>query len=233
MHFFVNEIKGDLVEITGEDAFHLAVTRKRLLQQTIKVISMLANVWVEGEVIASNSKVVQVKILKRFVKPNRRMPQIILYQALIKSTKLELILQKATELGVSEIVLFNAERSVRDIGSLKNSRYQRIVKEAAMQSESFYLPEIKELNKLEFVPSQKGIFFEARLGLPGLLPVLEGSSFFSQVALVIGPEGGLTESEQQILLNKGLSGASLGPSILRAETAAISALSVVNAFYNR
>lgn len=162
----------------------------------------------------------------------------ILLQGLPKGDKLELILQKTTELGVTVIAPVVMERSVVKLSPEKAAerlpRWSRIVEEAARQCGRSEVPRVEPLRRLA----------EAIEALPGgtLLLVLDeeekslrlGEAFLSRaeqstqaVALVIGPEGGVAREELALLRARGAVGVSLGARILRTETAGLAALAVL------
>jgi 16S rRNA (uracil1498-N3)-methyltransferase len=158
---------------------------------------------------------------------------VVLMQGLLKGAKMDLVVQKVTELGVKEIVPVVCERSqVRS--TRKAERWRKIAHEASRQCGRAGVPEVAEPSGLmEYLgtsgPLRGFVFSEAvREGL-GLEPVAGGSDIY----LLIGPEGGLTSAEVGAASEKGLVPAGLGPNILRAETAAIAALSLLQHLMGR
>jgi 16S rRNA (uracil1498-N3)-methyltransferase len=159
---------------------------------------------------------------------------IVLGQALIKGDKMELIIQKATELGVSRIVPLKTTYSRRtnpESLARKQERWQKIVTEATQQCNRIKLPRIDAPLKLsEFCTKFKAaelklIFWEQKKeqGNERLTDI----KAVNQIALLIGPEGGFTPHEIQAAQEHGFIPLGLGPRILRAETAAIIALTIV------
>ena len=154
--------------------------------------------------------------------------------ALSKGDKNDLVIQKATELGVRKIALINSERTVvkydnKDVAK-KLERFQKIMKEASEQSHRLVVPELlgifhlKELPKevfseLNYVAYEK----EAQNVSDSFPDFAKGKS----ITIAVGPEGGFSEEEIQRLIKLGFKTTSLGKRILRAETAAIYALSVI------
>jgi len=159
--------------------------------------------------------------------------------ALIKFDRLELLLEKATELGVGAIRFVKSERSEKGLeqGADKRlARWKRIVQESSQQSRRARLPELfppepfKDALKL---PAEHRLFLdEERSGLP-LLNALPRVDRSQQVAILVGPEGGWPDHERDAAGEAGWSPVSLGPHVLRTETAAISALAVLNALLYR
>ncbi len=162
-------------------------------------------------------------------------PRIILCQGLPKSDKMDLIVQKATELGAAAIVPLVTERTIVKIRDEEKriGRWQKIAREAAMQSNRPDIPAIEPV--LRF-----GDFLRTLAPGPGtllLLPweegtepiktILRGHSDARQVIVLIGPEGGFSQTEAGLARDRGFHTVSLGPTILRTETAALAALGMV------
>jgi 16S rRNA (uracil1498-N3)-methyltransferase len=161
----------------------------------------------------------------------------VLAQALLKGEKMDLVIQKCTEIGVSSIALLNTERTIIDIPHKKLpdrlTRWQRIAKEASEQSGRTRIPSIQGPFSLSQLIEQ-----QSKLG-PVLIP-WEKESLPLAIAteplkhqspriitLIVGPEGGFSEKEVTNAQKLGATSVSLGPRILRAETAALIASALV------
>lgn len=161
--------------------------------------------------------------------------QITLFQGLPKQDKLELIIQKAVELGAVRIVPVECDRSVAKIKDAKDAakkteRWQRIAHEAAKQSKRAVTPVVAEPIKLkaveaELAPESLKLLAYEGAALEPLSAQLSGP--FSKVAIVIGPEGGLTEKEVGYFEGLGFKTIGLGPRILRTETAGLALISII------
>lgn len=161
-----------------------------------------------------------------------------LLQGLPKGDKLELIIQKATELGVAEVFPIAMERSVvklsRDKAENRVVRWQRIALEAAKQCRRNRAPVIHPVmtlaGALDVLPPETRVLVpwedEKARGIRAVLnsPACKGAG---SIALVIGPEGGMTGAEVQLAAERGAMSVSLGRRILRTETAAIAALALI------
>lgn len=151
-----------------------------------------------------------------------------LYQGMLKGAKFEWVLQKGTELGVSCFVPTVCQRSVvRDMGSpaKKELRWQQIIQEAAEQSRRGKLPALAPVCSLPEALAQAQtadliLFPWEETSDVGLKPILKNLTL-SHIALFIGPEGGFTPDEARLAQDHGAKLVSLGPRILRAETAAL------------
>lgn len=146
--------------------------------------------------------------------------KIVLYAALLKRDSFEWLLQKAVETGVNEIVPIVSERTVK-IG-LNEKRWQKIIKEAAEQSQSLVLPKLLPIQNFKDAlknMSGAGVFFD-----PAGQDIAKVKIKESQLSLFVGPEGGWSDKEIAMCQEKDLHFVNLGASILRAETAATVAI---------
>lgn len=156
---------------------------------------------------------------------------IILIQGLLKGDKMDFIIQKTTELGVSAIIPVITERSqLRE--TRKHPRWKKIAEEASRQSGRTRIPEIFETHSFEDIydisglSSGKGAIFWEQGG-EKLADVTNKFSHSDKIFLIIGPEGGFTEKEVLSASEKGFYVATLGSRILKAETASIAAVSII------
>jgi 16S rRNA (uracil1498-N3)-methyltransferase len=156
--------------------------------------------------------------------------KLILIQALIKPQKAEILLQKSCEIGVSKILFVRMKRSVFTIDSYfkKRERFENILIDAIKQSHNLFLPKILFFNSIEKAISdlkgEKICFYEKCDNLYDFSDI----NFSEDVNFIIGPEGGITSDEVSFLGKNNFIFSSLSPNILRAETAAIYALSILN-----
>ena len=145
--------------------------------------------------------------------------------SLIKNDKLELILQKITELGIKRIVLFQAKRSVVILKDEKKlNRYHKIIKEASEQSHRNMIPELSYVDNIKDLSSYMSntniICYEKAENINSI-------DINKSITYIIGPEGGFEEVEYRNIVDLGFNEISLGKRILRAETAAIYMSSVI------
>lgn len=161
--------------------------------------------------------------------------RVTLYQGLPKGEKLDLILQKCTELGVSEIVTFQAARSVvklrEEKGSGKLARCEKIVQEAARQSGRSSVPKVLLGGSLKSVlrdsPHTVKLLLWEGEEKTTLREVFEGYPAPESVAIVVGPEGGLSGEEVDCAIGSGFVPVTLGKRTLRTETAGLAMLSIL------
>jgi len=174
----------------------------------------------------------------------KRIPKVrvILALGLLKMKKMDLVVQKATELGAHAIYPLLTGRTIAKIENKqdkKMERWNRIVLEAAKQSGSTPVPEVHPPEELKrFIAGggeSKKMFLSERGGetLRDILmsPLNEKREIPGSVILLVGPEGGWTEEEEQDIMNNSFEAVSLGTFTLRSETAAIVSLAMVSHFW--
>jgi 16S rRNA (uracil1498-N3)-methyltransferase len=162
--------------------------------------------------------------------------KVTLVQGIPKGDKMDLIIQKCTELGITEIIPVLAERTVVKLEENKKEkrrqRWQKISEEASKQCKRSIVPQIREIctwkECLSSIANTENILvLWENEKTQGLKTFLESNKSLNQLTLVIGPEGGLSQSEVDSLLELGAQTVSLGPRILRTETAGFAALVMV------
>lgn len=228
--FFVDVVRGGAAELRGDDGRHLARVLRAEPGQKYE-ISDGHTVWL-AEIAEARGDHVMFRVLEPLAAPELPV-SITLLAALIKFDRFEWMVEKATEAGVERIVpvetartekgLFEASRKRRD-------RWVRIAREAGQQSRRLRAPEI--LPAVPFDSAVK-VEFDSRYFLdeataPPLLPSLPASRVPTvQVAVLVGPEGGWTDAEREAAVASGWVPVSLGPLVLRAETAASVAVAIL------
>lgn len=227
--FFVDQIRNGQAEITGDEAHHLSRVLRVEAGQKYE-ISDTGRVWL-AEVETVRKSLVRFTIVRE-MESGPEMPELTLYLALIKFDRFEWAVEKATELGVTRIVPVETVRSERGLfeGSRKRvERWRKIAREASEQSRRLRPPEIADPVKIAAAlreESSRRIVLDEQPGLPSLLSQVEHAGA-GTVALMTGPEGGWVDSERAQFAAAGWSAASLGPLVLRAETAVCAALAVI------
>jgi 16S rRNA (uracil1498-N3)-methyltransferase len=164
-----------------------------------------------------------------------RSVDVVLVQALSKGEKMDLVVQKATELGASRIVPLSSERAVvrlsAERGGSRATRWRRVAQEAARQCGRADVPRIDEplgwdgvLALLREEPARRGLLLDPEETRLRLGAAARGAG---RVLLAVGPEGGFSPDERKKAREGGMLCAGLGPLVLRTETAGLAALSIV------
>ena len=227
--FFVSPVMGDTVCLDGDSAAHVSRSL-RMRPGELLTLSDGQGTDYQAEILSVGSQV-ELKILSRsrcVTEPHARLT---LFQALPKGDKMDFIVQKATELGVSVIQPVLTERCVSrpDARSMakKCERYRKIALEAAQQSGRGKVPEIRELVTLResigLLPKKSVLFYEKGGERLGKLISPEDE----EIGIFVGSEGGFSAEEAAFLTGNGVAAATLGPRILRCETAPLCGISVI------
>ena len=238
--FFVQEVRRGAAELTGSDAEHLVRVLRAEVGQVYE-ISDNKNLYL-AEIETARKSLVSFRVVKQLAPP-AAVAAVHLYPALFKFDRFEWTIEKATELGVNSIRPFEAARSERGLAQAapkRVTRWERIALEASQQSRRVHLPEIHTPAPLESVLDSEAavrLLLDEKRSAPPILSVVESLPFSrsagDSIAMIAGPEGGWTEEERAQLLGSDWRACSLGTTILRAETAAVAALSIVNVLWNR
>lgn len=229
--FFVDRVRNGAAEISGEDARHLTRVLRVEAGQRFE-ISDNREVYLAQIEMARKDRVV-FHALEKLPTPPEAV-HLVLCAALVKFDRFEWMIEKATELGVAEVAPFACVRSEKGLdraAAKRLERWRRIALEASQQARRDRLPAIHEVESFEAALGRQADFRfvldEAPGGdsLHGSLPSQRAAP--DRVAILVGPEGGWTPEERAQFLAAGWTRVSLGPRILRSETAAIAALAVV------
>lgn len=176
-----------------------------------------------------------VEINEPILKETELEKEVTLFFPLTKSDKAELVIQKASELGISRLVFFNCKRSIIKLDNeqfnKKKTRYLTIAKEASEQCHRNKIIDIEGVINFKDIPQYKQdnnlVAYELLAGNTTSL-FLELNNKKESISLLVGPEGGLEEKEVEYLLNNGFKSVSLGKRILRCETAAIYMMAITS-----
>jgi len=225
-----SEVKDNTIKITGKNARHLSLVLRAKPKEHVKVRS---DRYVYDTVIEKiTKKDVLVRILSCEEVLKIKEPYIILCCSLIQEKRFDLILQTVTQLGVYEIKPFFSEHTVYDFKSDKMLRWKRILEESCMQSQNPNIPlisppcDLKEIIKNESKDPFNLLLFFSELEEKNKV---KKELFFGKkrVFIFIGPEGGWSQNELIFAKDYGCVFLTLGPLILRTETAACVALTLI------
>lgn len=235
--FFVEPsgIKGAQATITGTDVNHIKNVLRMRTGEIIAVISEAENRRYLCEIREISQESILCNIVSIEEKETELSAEIVLFQGLPKGDKMELILQKAVELGCHEVVPVECKRCVVKLeGKKRQSRVQRwqdIAEAAAKQSGRLIIPHVHDVMDFEEAlrcaddMDVRLIPYENAVNMAETKKLLESVKTAAKIAVFIGPEGGFEEAEIGKAKRMGVIPITLGRRILRVDTAAITALS--------
>lgn len=231
--FFVESLAGDPIVIEGGDARHIALSlRMKQGEELILCDGKGTEAVCAVASLCPESVVLDVK--ERRASETEPKTRVTLYQALPKADKMEYIVQKAVELGVYRIVPVLTSRCIsrpdEKTAAKKRERFCKIAAEAAKQSGRGIIPEVDGVLTFKNAVKEMStaglpIFFFEHASLP-LRKYMEKYTG-GDIAVMVGAEGGFSDEEAAFAEENGLLSASLGPRILRCETAPVAALAAI------
>lgn len=236
---FIKALLQEELVITGGDAHHLGRVMRAKAGDRILVADDEGKVG-EYELTGFTESSVSMKLVQQVEERTESPVEIVLAQCLPKGDKLDLIVQKATELGVNVIVPLTSDNCVvRYDGKkakAKQEKWQKIADEAGKQCGRSRLPEVQQVQPFrqwlrEASDGKRDdtavcMCYENELQ-QGMKAFLQGQKAAKRFVAIIGPEGGFSLAEAALAKELGIASVSLGTRILRAETAAISAAAVI------
>ncbi len=218
--FFVKDIHNPILSEDENRHFKVMRIREGELFELVDGKGHLANAYKKGDQL----------IVDHLEKATEPRPSIIA-QALPKANRLDVILEKGCELGMTELILFPGENSEKfDLSPHQIKRAETILISAMKQSGRLYLPKLtlaKPLYQWK-KPALPAFFGDTDPNAPFFLDLL--SKELSGALFFVGPEKGFTSEEKEMLLKMGVKGVKLSPYILRTETAPLAALTLLNHF---
>lgn len=236
--YFGTRYDEENIRLCNDDIYHIFTVMRMKTGDVIEVICEDSIFLCEVNVNRKNS----FTIKKELEKKEEFIPKVTLILPLLKEQKMDFIFQKTTELGVDEFLIIDMERSViklekQDENKMakKIDRWIKICKEASEQSKRMKMPKITYLKDIEKLKNLDGIKLvcSTKDSIPSIKNILTETPNYDRISIVIGPEGGITDKEENVLSNLGFIKVSLGSRILRAETAPITVLSFINYEYMR
>ena len=232
--YFAN-LEGEYVNLDKGDIHHLLHVMRARLGDQIEVVASHKLYHARLESLSPLS----IKIIDLIEQKSELPFDVTLIFPLAKGDKIELVLQKATELGVKNIFLVNTRYCMvkmdQSAFEMKKERYQKILKEASEQSHRLTIPNLYGVVDISHLPSfafskQNYVAYEKLSDHGVIFPFLKEKS---SITYFVGPEGGFSEEEIDILVKQGFAPISLGGRILRCETAAIYGLSVIGYYLEK
>ena len=232
--YFSNKKENDYLILNGDDIYHIKTVMRMKDDDEIIVVYEKTAYLCCLENVKENIK---IRIKKELEKVDYHTPEITLIIPILKEQKMDLILQKSTELGVSKIIPIITKRSIIRLNDKdyekKKMRWMRIVKEASEQSHRVDIPIISDIKKIEQLDEIEGLKLvcSTKEKVKNIKLVMKNNQNCDRINLVIGPEGGLTNEEETKLNELGFDSISLGMRILRVETVPLFVLSLINYEY--
>ena len=239
--FFVpsSGIEGDQIRIVGEDARHIARSLRMAEGDELTVCDMKGNEH-ECKLTRIRDEECLLSIIDTHCGKTEPPVEITLYMAFPKGDKLEVVVQKAVELGAARIVPFESERCIKRPGAERadkiTARLARIAEEAAKQCGRSILPTVEKPISFksaiaEAASADLPLFCYEGDGTRSLKDLLTEATDVRRVSVVVGCEGGFSRTEAESAEAAGLKMTNLGPRILRCETAPSYVLSALSYFF--
>jgi 16S rRNA (uracil1498-N3)-methyltransferase len=237
--FFVDALRNGLAELHGEDARHLTRVLRVETGQQYEISDNHAAYL--AEIAEARGERVVFRVIEPIPAPEP-VVAITLLASFVKFDRFEWIVEKSTELGVERIVPVAATRTEKglfDASGKRTERWLRIARESSQQSRRVRMPEILPAVRFQRAVAETAEYrcfldegSQGEAQAPHLLATVPTErAAEDRIAVLLGPEGGWTDAERQQALASGWRPASLGPNILRTETAAVAALAIlVNAW---
>ena len=229
--YFVEKNDDNIFILSNDDSYHITKVMRKDIGDKIEIVCD-SKVYVSE--IIELKPVVKAKMIEEVLTDSELFCQVTIVQSLVKEQKMDYILQKTTELGVSEIIPYEASRSLIKIDhkqDKKIDRWQKIMKEASEQSKRTHIPKIcSSINLSNLVKlSDYDMKFLCTVNetSQNLKKLLSKDLIDAKILFVIGPEGGFTPEEEQTLMDNDFIPVSLGSSVLRTETASVFIMSVI------
>ena len=239
--FFVkeNQINSELITILDEDVNHIKNVLRLNVGENLQICDIDSSKNYICEILQVTAKSVTCKILEEIQSIAEGNVELHIFQGLPKADKMELIIQKGTELGVSEFVPVSFKRSIVKISpkdeKKKIDRWNKISEVAAKQSKRDIIPKIRNVESIKNVCNEIKDYdivllayeLEENNYIKNELLKIKNTKENYKIAVIIGPEGGIEKEEVEVLENAGAKVISLGKRVLRTETVALQVSSII------
>ena len=228
--YFCNNKENNEYLLSNDDSYHIKKVMRMNIGDKIEIVDDKCTYICE----ITSIEPTKAKALEKLNENNENNYEIILVQSMVNETKMDLILQKGTELGINKFYIYKAVNSVvKDNGKSEKKlvRWQKIVKEASEQSKRNIIPEVVDIVDLKGlckIDADLKVLLSVNEKTKNIKKVLKTLKKCDKIVIVIGPEGGFTTNEEKVLIENGYVSTSLGKRVLRTETASIVAVSMIN-----
>lgn len=239
--FFVpdEQIEEDKITIKGTDVNHIKNVLRKKKGDILEICNSQSNINFECEIIKIENDKIETQIINKESNTKGK-AKITIMQGLPKFDKMELVIQKSVELGAYQITPIELERCIVKIKNgdriKKQERWQKISEVAAKQCGQNYIPKINEIMNIKEICSRISdydVFIcayenEKKQTLKSVIQEIKNMNLENiNVAILIGPEGGISEKEITLLRENNAKIVTLGDRILRTETVALNVLSIL------
>ncbi|MCI7260688.1 MAG: 16S rRNA (uracil(1498)-N(3))-methyltransferase [Selenomonadales bacterium] len=231
---FYKGLLADTIKITGSDAHHLMHVMRAKAGQLVTVVDDNGQV-AAMEMVAFSDSAVTLQLKEHLAADTESPLKIMLAQCLLKADKMDMVVQKAVELGAVGVIPISSQNCVARYdakkGAARKDRWQKIADEAAKQCGRTALLKVRPIVTLgQFLADMQAtdsslVFFYENENEQSAKEYLR-SLKAKQIVLLVGPEGGFSLDEAKLIEEAGGKSVTLGPRILRAETAALTAIAV-------
>ena len=235
--FLIDKLEdSNLIEIAGEEAHHAIKVLRITVGEEILITDGAGN-WVRASVENIEKKTFSAKVLERGFQPEKS-PRLVVVQGLPKSDRVKDAIEILVESGVDLIIPWQADRSISKWRQDSLDKWQSAAVAATKQSRRFRKPEIIDglsLSQLLEIESENSVVLVMHESATTKLSEVVTSKFsgMSEILIVIGPEGGISDSELAVLEGAGAHVVGLGPEVFRSAHAGGAALSAVSALIGR
>jgi len=215
--------------LNDNDLRHIKVVMRMKNMDEIIVVNDELSYLCYIDNIETNIRIIEKKLLDS---NSKTIPYTCLIIPVLKEQKMDYILQKATELGVLEIIPYYAERGIikeKENCDKKIVRWQKIIKEASEQTHRNNIPIISNIKRLDDIKVEGiNIVCSTAKNLANIKNILKTINKCDRINIVIGPEGGISTNEEQKLIENSFIPITLGNQILRVETVPLFVMSTIN-----
>ncbi len=227
--YFSNKKDGNILFINDYDIHHIKNVMK------IKPNDDLIITYNEISYLCSLNNDYKTATIKSIYKENTESTYVLAYIPVLQEEKMSFIIEKGTEMGVSEFIPVNFTHSKFKIPKEKENkkleRWNKIAKEASEQSRRLIIPKVKNIINIEDIKLIDGVNIMCSLdkeNVKSIKEVLNTENYYDRISLVFGPEGGIDKKEEKYLSELGFIKTSLGKNVLRTETVIINVCSIIN-----
>ena len=228
--YFSNQKVQNGFLLNEDDIYHIKKVMRMKIEDKIEVVYQ--NKVFLCEIISLDP--LEIKSINEIEENHENLKKVFVVQSLVNENKMDYLLQKGTELGAYAFYGLKAKNSIikeNDKSDKKILRWQRIVKEASEQSKRNIIPKvfsIIDINELCKLEADVKIILSVKEKSNTIKKVLQMNKDCDTMIIVVGPEGGFTIQEEELLNNNGYISTSLGERVLRTETASLMALACIN-----